>query len=80
VPATVAGGPANTTDWVALFAADGVTRLDWKYLNNSQTAPATGLSAATVPFTLPATPGVYTLRLYAKNTQTVLASATVTVP
>jgi hypothetical protein len=80
VNATIASGPANATDWVALFAADGVTRLDWKYLNGSQTAPATGLSAATVPFTLPATPGVYTLRLYAKDTQTVLTSASVTVP
>jgi len=76
----IAGGSGNATDWVALFAADGVTRLDWKYLNGLQTAPATGLFEATVPFTLPATPGVYTVRLYAKNTQTLLTSAAVTVP
>jgi hypothetical protein len=80
VRAIIDGGPGNTTDWVALFAADGVTRLDWKYLNALQTAPPTGLSTAAVPFTLPAAPGVYTVRLYVKNTQTVIASATVTVP
>ena len=80
VQATIAGGPGNAIDWVALFAADGVTRLEWKYLNGSQSPPATGLSAAVVPFNLPALSGVYTLRLYAKNSQTLLGSATVAVP
>jgi hypothetical protein len=80
VRAIIDGGPGNATDWVALFATDGVTRLDWKYLNGSQTPPETGVSAAAVPFTLPAPPGVYIVRLYAKNTQIVLTSATVTVP
>jgi hypothetical protein len=80
VQATITNGPANATDWVALFAPDGVTRLDWKYLNGAQNAPASGVPSATIPFTLPTTAGAYTLRLYARNTDTLLTTGTVTVP
>jgi hypothetical protein len=80
VTATIANGPANATDWVALYALGGGGELDWKFLNGSRTAPATGLSNATVSFTLPTTPGPYVLRFYSNNTYTVLAtSPTITV-
>ena len=61
VTATIANGPGNAGDWVALHgasAADG-TYLDWKYLNGTQTRPGTGMTGAAVTFTMPATPGTY---------------------
>jgi len=64
VTATVANGPGNRTDWIALFATGGPSYLDWKYLNGSQTAPAAGVTGAAVAFPMPATPGTYTLRFY----------------
>ena len=80
VTATVANGPGNATDWVALFPANGSTWLDWKFLNGARAAPAAGLSDATVAFTMPTVPGTYTLRMYANDTWTVLAtSPTITV-
>ena len=78
VIATVANGPGNRTDWVALYATGGSTYLDWKYLNASQVAPAAGMTGAAVPFTMPATPGTYALRLYTGSTL-LATSATVTV-
>jgi cytochrome c5 len=68
VTATVASGPGNATDWLALYAEGGSTYLDWKYLNGSKTRPASGMTAATVDFTMPATPGTYTVRLHAGMT------------
>ena len=56
--AGISNGPASTTDWVGLYqsgATDG-TYLAWKYLSNTTAAPATGLSAATVTFDVPAAP------------------------
>jgi len=52
VTVTVANGPANATDWVGLFttAAADTLMLDWKYLNGQKTAPATGVTTATVTF------------------------------
>src|SRR5439155_891608 len=50
------------------------------YLNGTQTAPATGLSVATLTFTLPVTPGTYELRFYLNSTNGVGAtSAPVTI-
>jgi hypothetical protein len=77
VTATVTNGPGNRTDWVALYPASG-TYVDWKYLNGSQTAPATGVTEATVSFTMPTTPGTYTLRFNAGATL-LATSATITV-
>jgi hypothetical protein len=78
----VANGPGNTTDWVGLFpatAADGAP-LVWRYLNGMQTAPASGLTSATLTFTMPQTPGTYDFRLFRSNSLTKLAtSVTVTV-
>ena len=79
---TVANGPGNQLDWVGLYpTASGATYVDWKYLSGSRTAPATGLRAATVSFTMPTTPGTYTLRLMANNstTQVLASTATITV-
>ena len=60
---------------MALFPANSSTWLDWKFLNGTRVAPAAGLSGATLAFTMPTTPGTYTLRLYANNTWTILASS-----
>src|SRR5439155_773253 len=52
---------------------------DWKFLNGLRTAPATGLTAATLTFAMPSTPGAYTLRFFSNNTYTLLTTANVTV-
>jgi hypothetical protein len=57
---TIANGPGAANDWVGWYCPSTATDaayLDWKYLNNTKTAPATGLTAATVTFTAPATGG-----------------------
>ena len=61
VTATIANGPGNAGDWVALFATGARRRpyVEWKYLNGTQSAPAAGLSGAPLTFTMPATPGTY---------------------
>jgi len=79
VTATVAGGPGNPTDWVAIHVTGASSYLDWKYLNGSKTAPATGLTTAAVPFVMPTTPGSYTLKFYAGNAL-LATSAAVVVP
>jgi hypothetical protein len=68
VTATVANGPGNSTDWVAVHVTGASSYLDWKYLNGSKTPPATGTANAAVPFAMPATPGTYTLKFYAGST------------
>lgn len=69
VTAAVTNGPANTTDWIGLYAAGAAdtSYLDWRYLNGATTPPATGLPAATVTFATPVTPGTYGFRLFAHN-------------
>jgi hypothetical protein len=79
VTATLANGPGNEMDWVALYTADGSSLLDWKFLNGSQTTPA-AMTNAVVPFTMPSTPGTYVIRLFLNNTSTMLATtSTITV-
>ena len=77
VTATIANGPGNAGDWVALFAtgAPASAYLEWQYLNGTHTAPAKGLSGAPLTFTLPLTPGTYELRFFQNNTYTVLATS-----
>jgi len=77
VNATVGNGPGNARDWVGVYSADGSTLFDWKYLNGSQTVPATGVSNAVVSLAMPTLAGVYSVRLYANGAQ--LASAGITV-
>jgi hypothetical protein len=83
VNAIVANGPANPADWVGLYlvgASDG-QYVDYKFLNGTKIVPSTGVSSATISFTVPTTPGTYELRFYANNLYTLLArSVKITVP
>src|SRR5438876_7882708 len=78
----VTSGPGNPKDWLALYptgAADSAY-LDWFFLNGTKSAPAVGLTTATVPFTLPTTLGDYEVRFFANNTfQRLGTTPTVTV-
>ena len=75
---TVANGPAVRTDWVGIYPTGSSTYVDWKYLNGTQAAPATGLAGATFNVSMPSTTGTYVLRFMTGNT--VLAtSQTITV-
>ena len=81
---TVANGPANRGDWLALYCPtsnNDVAYYDWKYLSNSRTAPAAGLASATVTMMAPSAAGTTChARLFANDSYTKLAtSATVTV-
>src|SRR5579862_7464084 len=82
---TVANGPAKALDWVGLYCpdttGDGGYGTNWKYLNNSQMAPAMGSATATVTFAAPMTPGqTCNARLFQNNGMTKLAtSALVTI-
>ena len=82
VSATIAGGPANSLDWVGLFAtgAPPAGYLRAAYLNDTLSAPNPGVAGGTLIFTLPLTPGTYQVRFFLNNSFTVLAtSATITV-
>jgi hypothetical protein len=78
VSVAVSGGPGNTTDWVALaqVGSSDTVYISWNYLNGTHTAPGTGLTSATLPFTMPATPGNYEFRFFANNGFTKLATST----
>ena len=57
---SLANGPANRGDWVALYCPtsnNDVAHYDWKYLSNSRTAPAAGLASATVTMMAPSAAG-----------------------
>src|SRR5438034_973523 len=75
ITATIANGPGNARDWVALYS--GLSLIDWKYLNGTRTAPTTGVTSATVTFVMPTTPGTYTVQLLANDTYVVLAASAV---
>jgi hypothetical protein len=81
VSATFANGPGNSLDWVGLFAtgAPPAGYLRAAYLTGTLIPPTPGLTGATLPFTLPPTPGTYELRFFLNNSFTVLASAPITV-
>ena len=78
VTATLVNGPGGRTDWIAVYPEGSSTYVDWKYLNGTQTAPATGMTGAVIPFTMPMTPGNYILRFYTGSTL-IASSAVVTV-
>jgi hypothetical protein len=70
VAVSVDAGPGNARDWVGMYcpAANGdMMFADWKYLNSTKTPPVSGVSAATVTFTAPGTPGECNFRLFADN-------------
>jgi hypothetical protein len=76
ISVTVANGPGNPTDWVALvpIGAPDTSYIAWQYLNGATTAPTTGLTSATLQFVTPITPGTYTVRLL-RNGWTKLATS-----
>src|SRR5882672_6009111 len=77
VTATVANAPGTPGDWVGLYDAGGNV-ITWKYLNGTQTIPATGVANATVTFMLPATAGTYQVRLFNGSYVQLAASGSVT--
>src|SRR5207247_2554159 len=82
VTVTVANGPGGATDWVALWpvSAPDTGYISGLYLNGLKTAPATGVTNATLQYPMPFTPGTYPLRLSSDISTTLLAtSATITV-
>jgi YD repeat-containing protein len=75
----ISNGPANTTDWVALaqVGTNDFTYVTWQYLNGAQwPPPSSGMSSATLTFTMPATTGNYEFRFFANNGYTKLATST----
>ena len=74
IAVAVANGPANPTDWVAIYGAGApdvpLTTLGWDYLSGTQTAPSTGVSAATITMTAPSINGSYGARFYLNNLYT----------
>jgi hypothetical protein len=82
IPVSATGGQASATDWIAVYAVGSPddSFLDWKYLNNSQTAPASSVRPASLAFSAPTAPGPYEFRLFAAGDYTRLAtSSTLTV-
>jgi uncharacterized repeat protein (TIGR01451 family) len=67
VTVTVSNASGNSTSWVGLYAT-GTTNndlyKDWQHLNGTKTPPTTGLTSATLTFTMPTTAGSYEFRLF----------------
>ena len=79
---TIANGPGNPMDWVALVPVDGADTASvyWTYLNGQKSAPSAGISNATLQFPAPTTLGSYDLRLFSNNSYTRIArSSAITV-
>jgi hypothetical protein len=77
---TLANGPGNRLDWVAMYPVGSNVFVDWQYLNGTRTAPSTGVTGTTLHFTMPTTSGQYILRFFSNNSAAFVAnSATVTV-
>jgi thermitase len=72
----VTNGPGNATDFVALYVAGAgdTSYLQWKYLNNAQSPPASGITNTTLQFMVPSA-GTYNIRLFANGTWTILATS-----
>jgi hypothetical protein len=51
------------------------SEIDWKYLNNTQSEPASGMTSGTLTFTMPAAPGNYQFKLHEHYGYTVLATS-----
>lgn len=67
---TVTNAPGNAADWVGIFPAspeiqiDANAWIDWKFLNDLRTQPLSGLTTATMTFTLPASLADLEFRFY----------------
>jgi hypothetical protein len=79
VTAMVSDGQALAGDWLGLYDGTGglvTSYRDWKYLNGTHAKPeAGGVANAAVTFTLPQTPGTYSLRLFNSGTFDVAATS-----
>ena len=81
--ATIANGPGAQGDWIGLYNAAGTQTeyLQWQFLDGSHNRPLNGASAATLSFAVPAASGEYNVRLYARDSYTLIAtSETLIVP
>ena len=78
VQVSVAEGPGQRGDWVALAAVGSglASHVDWKYLGGTRSMPATGVTSAVLTFDMPET-GAYELRFFANNGYTLLATSPV---
>ncbi|MEK7389398.1 MAG: right-handed parallel beta-helix repeat-containing protein [Elusimicrobiota bacterium] len=71
--ATVNGGSGSATQWVAVYLATAPDSAysykgNWKYLNGTQTAPATAVpTPVQLTFAAPMDAGVYNLRFFANT-------------
>jgi len=63
VAVVIANAPGTPGDWAGLYDAGG-NAVQWQYLNGTQTMPASGVTSATLTFTMPSTPGTYQIRLF----------------
>lgn len=82
VQVSVTQGPGNLTDWVGLYASasSDTEYISWQYMNGTRTPPTTGMTSATLTFSMPNVAGTYTFRFFPLNSYLRLAtSATVTV-
>lgn len=74
--ATVTNGPGNLTDWVGLYevtAAD-TAYISWQYLNGTQVAPSSPITAAALSFTATQA-GSMEFRFFSNNTFTRIATS-----
>src|SRR4029077_4765394 len=82
VSVSLTGGPGNRTDWVGFYCpsstSDDGMRVGFKYLNNSTSAPASGVTSATVTFTAPASATNCNARLFASDSYAKLATSSTT--
>ena len=76
VTVTITGGTASRLDWAGIYTPSGgnTQYIDWKYLNNTKTAPSSAIRPATITFTAP-TAGTYEFRLFANDTYTLITSS-----
>jgi endonuclease/exonuclease/phosphatase family metal-dependent hydrolase len=78
--------PGNKTDWIGFYAQNsaygpgGVPSVNWRYLNNSQTAPRRALASGSITFSGGlSSAGAYEVRFFANDGFTLLDAAVFTV-
>jgi hypothetical protein len=82
IAVAVSNGPANRSDWVALYRTTNTnptSYVDWKYLNGLQSLPATGIANGNVTFSAPMQSGQYFVRFMLTNGTVLATSSTITV-
>jgi subtilisin family serine protease len=73
----VANGPGNATDWIGFYAAGAADNAyqQWRFLNGTQSLPASGRRNASLQLTAPLTPGTYEIRWFSNGGYTRLATS-----